>query len=857
MTRWLALVVMFAGLWGIPEIGQAQLKRGGGGSVAIQEADGSPSIANVSSITVTNGSLTDNGNGSATIATSGASSVTIASSPITGGTVGGSLYVATGPVLQQLTGAGLMLLNSGSAPTVYAGTTCTNQVVRLLNASGVGTCATITSSFVDTTIWTGTVASGVLKASSQGVLAQAVAGTDYVIPAGNVATATALAANGANCSAGSGALGVSAAGAAESCTDFMEEPAGNGLVARTAANTSANRTITGTSNEISVSNGDGVAGNPTLSLPSTVDLTSKSVVIPNSTTLPGTCSVGQMYMDTDATSGQRFYLCQSANTWALQGDGGGGGGGTAAGAANAVQTGNGSGTFTDSGCTAASGAMTCSGGFISSGAGAGVITLTEGTVVSPGSSAGQHNIGIDSSDSLLKSRENGGSLVTYYSTANVPTALASNGANCSAGQFPLGVDASGASENCTALPTSIAGTSNEITASGATGSVTLSLSSTLNLSSKTVRVPNSVSLPGTCTVGDMYMDTDATSGLRLYLCESTNTWTAQGSGGGTGLTSLASQTGNTQTITRGVGIGGTSATNDHSFTFDATELGDLTWGTGAAASQTWTFNNSGTDPVVVFGNGIVNVSTGNLQEGGNDVFTTGSGEINAVTAKASPTTSDLLLIEDAAASNAKKKSTISQVLSANDARTKTETNTTIDAEGTGNVLTLPRRIWLPAAGCNNATAGSVWDLPTSNPAVAACVTGTNTQKGVLDFADGSNLSAQLTYLLPSTWTGTIDAKMKWFSATTSGDVVWQLSTVCVADAETDDPSFNTASTVTDTTKGTTNQTNDASITNVTATGCAAGELLHLKIQRDSGHASDTMAGTARLVGVELVIREAI
>lgn len=192
------------------------------------------------------------------------------------------------------------------------------------------------------------------------------------------------------------------------------------------------------------------------------------------------------------------------------------------------------------------------------------------------------------------------------------------------------------------------------------------------------------------------------------------------------------------------------------------------------------------------------------------------------------------------------------------ATTDTFTNKTYDAEGTGNVLTIPRRIWFPGAGCNNTTAGSVWDLPTSNPAVPACVTGTNTQKGVLDFADGANaLSAQLTYKLPSTWTGTVDANIKWFSATTTGDVVWQLATICVADAETDDPAFNTASTVTDTAKGTTNQTNDAAITTVTVTGCAAGELMHLKITRDPAHASDTHAATARLVGVELVIREAI
>lgn len=52
---------------------------------------------------------------------------------------------------------------------------------------------------------------------TSGVVSIASAGTDYVEPTGNVATATALAANGANCSAGEIALGVNASGVAE-CT---------------------------------------------------------------------------------------------------------------------------------------------------------------------------------------------------------------------------------------------------------------------------------------------------------------------------------------------------------------------------------------------------------------------------------------------------------------------------------------------------------------------------------------------------------------------------------------------------------------------------------------------------------------
>ena len=47
-----------------------------------------------------------------------------------------------------------------------------------------------------------------------------------------------------------------------------------GLVARTGAGTAATRTITGTADQVIVANGDGTAGNPTLSLPQSIAATS-------------------------------------------------------------------------------------------------------------------------------------------------------------------------------------------------------------------------------------------------------------------------------------------------------------------------------------------------------------------------------------------------------------------------------------------------------------------------------------------------------------------------------------------------------------------------------------------------------
>ncbi len=268
-------------------------------------------------------------------------------------------------------------------------------------------------------------------------------------------------------------------------------------------------------------------------------------------------------------------------------------------------------------------------------------------------------------------------------------------------------------------------------------------------------------------------------------------------------------------VTAGTGIavanpGGPAPTVSWS---PSTQVASFTMFDGSQASRTQTIDLTGTDPVITYSSGVMNLSTGTLQQGGVDVLTSSS--------------------------------------------THTMTNKAYDAEGTGNLFTLPRRLWFPAAGIDNATVGSVWDLPTANAAVPAAVTGTNIQKAVLDFANGGNLSAQTSYLLPSTWTGTVAARVLWFSSTTTGNVVWQLSTICVADAETDDPAFNTASPVTDATKGTLNQLNTAAIATVDVTGCAAGELMHLEIRRNAGSGADTMAGTARLVGVELVIREAL
>lgn len=88
-------------------------------------------------------------------------------------------------------------------------------------------------------------------------------------------------------------------------------------------------------------------------------------------------------------------------------------------------------------------------------------------------------------------------------------------------------------------------------------------------------------------------------------------------------------------------------------------------------------------------------------------------------------------------------------------------------------------------------------------------------------------------------------------------MVWQLSTACVADAETSDPSFNSAQDITDAVKGTTLQQNDFSQSSVTTTGCAAGEMFFWRLRRQRTHASDTATGTIDLISVTFKIRRAL
>ncbi len=192
-----------------------------------------------------------------------------------------------------------------------------------------------------------------------------------------------------------------------------------------------------------------------------------------------------------------------------------------------------------------------------------------------------------------------------------------------------------------------------------------------------------------------------------------------------------------------------------------------------------------------------------------------------------------------------------------DTSTHTLTNKTYDAEAAGNALTtVAYNTWL-AANCQGATAALGFASPSSGAPTAVCVTGTNTIYGVAQFSDTATQSVQGHFPLPPDWAGNINLDARWRSNTAAGSVVWQVQTVCVADAETGDPAWNAAQKLTDVSKAVAYQFNDAAIdaaAPLTTTGCAAGEDLMFKFFRDPVDAGDTLAATAELIWIRFKIR---
>ncbi len=271
---------------------------------------------------------------------------------------------------------------------------------------------------------------------------------------GNASTASALATNGANCAAGYYPLGINAAGAVESCTAIPEV---TGLPTGTSGQTLRHNGTSWVGDSNLYNNGTnvgvGITG-PTYKLhvngsmysPAIyVDTTGGSWLIGKTGTAgligryPQTTSAYHPMLRQTTSSGHVINLGGLGDSFGFYGY-------------DVNRTANGTDySFTmnlANGALAASHNLSVGGALSVTGASTFSQPLTIGTPTVATHAATRSYV-----DSAVGS-------IAYATTAG---SLSANGANCSAGYYPLGVDASGAVESCTVVPSV---PSNNVTGSG-------------------------------------------------------------------------------------------------------------------------------------------------------------------------------------------------------------------------------------------------------------------------------------------------------------------------------------------------------------------------------------------------------
>lgn len=173
--------------------------------------------------------------------------------------------------------------------------------------------------------------------------------------------------------------------------------------------------------------------------------------------------------------------------------------------------------------------------------------------------------------------------------------------------------------------------------------------------------------------------------------------------------------------------------------------------------------------------------------------------------------------------------------------------------------------WVDQAEVNNAIlqgkhtipvmAGAMTTRSTNGAASGTSETTTNkVMVRTLDFDQSADEFAQFMIPMPKSWNeGTVTANFYW-TATTTGNVVWGIQGVAISDDDALDAAFGTAQTVTDSVTA----ANDLMISSETSAVTIAGtpatsDLVVFQVYRDADNGSDTLAADAKLLGIKLFI----